>query len=140
MPRNLDPIVVERLHDDLCELGPNLSIDYIKQLALNYDCTVGTIYWHKARVEAGMPCQRALGGPRRVITWPIEQAIKHLLDQRPWYYQDEIAVFLYNAFDVEVYRSTISRALRRIQITRKRLKVIAAQQNDELRTEWLEQL
>jgi transposase len=140
MPRNLDPIVVERLHDDLRELGSNLSIDYIKQLASNYDCTVGTIYWHKARVEAGIPRQRASGGPRRVITWPMEQAIKHLLDQRPWYYQDEIAVFLHDAFDVEVHRSTISRALRRIQITRKRLKVIASQQNDELRTEWLEQL
>ena len=70
----------------------------------------------------------------------MEQAIKHLLDQRPWYYQDEIMAFLHSAFDVEVNQSTISRALRRIRVTRKRLKVIAAQQNDELRTEWLEQL
>jgi hypothetical protein len=55
MPCNLDPIVVERLYNDLCELRPNLSINYIKQLALNYDCIVGTIYWHKAYIEAGMP-------------------------------------------------------------------------------------
>ena len=68
MPRNLDPIVVERLHNDLRKLGPNLSINYIKQLASNYDCTIGMIYWHKARVKAGMPRQRASGGPRRVIT------------------------------------------------------------------------
>jgi len=65
----------------------------------------------------------------------MEQAIKQLLDQRPWYYQDEIAAFLLDAFDVEVVQSTISKALRRIKITRKRLKVVAAQQNDELRTE-----
>ena len=45
-----------------------------------------------------------------------------------------------DAFDVEVVQSIISKALRRIKITRKRLKVVAAQQNDELRTEWLEQL
>ena len=45
-----------------------------------------------------------------------------------------------DAFDVEVVQSTISKALRRIKITRKRLKVVAAQQNDELRSEWLEQL
>ena len=140
MPRGLDPIVIERLESDLRELGPNLSTNYIKQLASNYDTTVKTIYWHKARVEAGMPPRPASGGPRRVITWPMEQAIKHLLDQRPWYYQDEIAAFLHSAFDIEVDRSTISRALKRIKVTRKRLKVIAAQQNDELRTEWLEQL
>jgi arginine repressor len=45
--------------------------------------------------------------------------------------------FLHGAFDVEVNQSTISRALRRIQVIRKRLKIIAAQQNNELRTEWL---
>jgi hypothetical protein len=56
-----------------------------------------------ARVRAGMPPMRSIGGPRRVITWPMEQAIKHLLDQRPWYYQDEIAAFLLDAFDVEVH-------------------------------------
>jgi hypothetical protein len=39
-----------------------------------------------ARVRAGIPPMRLTGGPRRVITWPIEQAIKQLLDQRPWYY------------------------------------------------------
>jgi hypothetical protein len=29
-----------------------------------------------ARVRAGIPLMRPTGGPRRVITWPIEQAIK----------------------------------------------------------------
>jgi hypothetical protein len=76
MPRGLNPITIERLKDDLCELGPNLTTNYIKQLALNYDCLVWTIYRHKARVKAGMPPRCALGGPRRVITWPMEQAIK----------------------------------------------------------------
>ena len=67
----------------------------------------------------------------------MEQAIKHLLDQRPWYYQDEIMAFLHSAFDVEVNQSIILRALRHIQVIRKRLKIIAAQQNDKLRTKWL---
>jgi len=83
MPRGLDPITIERLEDDLRKLGPNLTTNYIKQLASNYDYSVWTIYRHKARVEARMPPRRALSGPRRVITWPIEQAIKQLLDQRP---------------------------------------------------------
>jgi hypothetical protein len=80
MPRGLDPITIERLKDDLRELGPNLTPNYIKQLASNYDSLIWTIYRHKARVKAGMPPRRALGGPRHVITSPIEQAIKHLLD------------------------------------------------------------
>jgi hypothetical protein len=40
MPRGLDPITIERLEDDLRELGPNLTTNYIKQLASNYDCSV----------------------------------------------------------------------------------------------------
>jgi hypothetical protein len=32
----------------------------------------------------------------------MERAIKLLLDERPWYYQDEITEFLFEAFDVEV--------------------------------------
>jgi hypothetical protein len=72
MPRGLDPIVIKRLESNLCELGLNLSTNYIKQLALNYNTIIKTIYWHKARVKAGMPPRPALGGPRRVITWPIE--------------------------------------------------------------------
>jgi hypothetical protein len=31
----------------------------------------------------------------------MEQAIKQLLDQMPWFYQDEIAEFLHEVFGVE---------------------------------------
>jgi hypothetical protein len=87
---------------------------------------------------AGTTIARPTGGPRNVITWPMEQATKLLLDHRPWYYQDEIADFLLDAFDVEVVQTTISRALARIKITKKKLKVVASQQNAELRTEWMD--
>jgi hypothetical protein len=72
MPRGLNPIVIKRLESNLCELGLNLSTNYIKQLALNYNTIIKTIYWHKAHVKAGIPPRPALGGPRRVITWPIK--------------------------------------------------------------------
>jgi arginine repressor len=52
-----------------------------------------------------------------------------LLDQRPWYYQDEICQFLHEAFDIDVVQSTISMVLKRIKITRKKLRVEAAQRN-----------
>jgi transposase len=138
MPRGLSPTVIARIEDDLRDLGPNPTTEQIRIIASNYDCSERTVYKHKSRAEAGIPVQRPSGGPRRVITWKVQQAIKLLLDQRPWFYQDEIADFLLDAFDIEVSQSTISRTLQHIRITRKKLKVVATQQNNELRTDWLE--
>jgi transposase len=70
----------------------------------------------------------------------MEQAIKLLLDERPWYYLDEIQEFLLKAFDIDVCLQTVSNALARIKVTRKRLKVEAAQRNQELQNQWLDQL
>jgi arginine repressor len=55
----------------------------------------------------------------------MELAIKVLLDEKPWIYQDEITKFLFKVFDVTVHQSTISRTLKRINITRKKLTVTA---------------
>lgn len=66
----------------------------------------------------------------------MEQTIKLLLEERPWFYQDEIKAFLLDMFDVDVVQQTISHTLKRIKITRKKLKVEAAQRNQELRTHW----
>ena len=49
-------------------------------------------------------------------------------------YLDEIQEFLIEAFDIKPSILTISLTLKRIQVTRKRLKAKAAQRNDELRT------
>jgi hypothetical protein len=86
MPYRLDPNVIAHIEDALRQ--PDVVIDelYLKQLALNYDTTLCTIYRHKARVALDAPVERRRGGPRAVILWPIQQAIKLLLDQRPWYY------------------------------------------------------
>jgi hypothetical protein len=63
---------------------------YLKQLAHDYNTSLRTIYRHKSRVEANCPVARRSSGPRRIITWNMEQSIKHLLDERPWFYLDEI--------------------------------------------------
>jgi arginine repressor len=76
----------------------------------------------------------------RAITWKMEQAIKQLLEQMPWFYQDEIADFLFKVFGVQVSQPTISMVLKRIQVTRKKLKVEAAQRNQELRIQWRDDL
>jgi arginine repressor len=63
----------------------------------------------------------------------MELAIRVLLDERLWIYQDEIAEFLLEVFDITVYQLTISRTLKRINITRKKLTVTVIQRNEELR-------
>ena len=65
----------------------------------------------------------------------MEVAIKQLLDGRPWFYQDEIKEFLLEAYNIEIHQSTISRALARIKVTRKKLRVEAAQRNEDLRND-----
>jgi transposase len=75
-----------------------------------------------------------------VITPQIDTAIYHLLNKFPWFYQDEIAEFLLEVYDIEVSQYTISTALARIKLTRKKLKKEAAQRNQELRTAWQDTL
>jgi transposase len=140
MPYHLTAIQVARIEDALREPPELITPTYIAQLASNYRTTIQTIYRHKRRINAGFRVGRPAGGPHPIITWPMEQAIKHLLDQMPWYYQDEIASFLFDVFGIQVSQPTISQVLRRIKITRKRLKVEAAQRNEELRTQWRDDL
>jgi transposase len=98
---------------------------YIQQLVTNYNITIQTIYRHKKRIQRGVPVSRRIGGPKRVITHTIEQAIKELLDERLWTYQDEIMEFLYEIFDITVDQSTISKTLKRINMIKKKLMVTA---------------
>jgi hypothetical protein len=90
MPRGLAPAVIARIEDAIRENHYMPNHQLIQQLAEGYNTTVRTIYNHKARIDAGIPVARPTGGPRMIITWPIEQAIKHLLDERLWFYLDEI--------------------------------------------------
>ena len=87
-----------------------------------------------------MPVPAQTGGQHRVITPEMDTAIFHLLNAFPWFYQDEISQFLYKVFGVEVSQSSISVALSRITITRKKLKIEAAQRNDELWIDWQDSL
>lgn len=130
-------MLVARIEDALTQPNQELNHEYLKELANNYQCDISTIYRHKKRIEEGLRIAERTGGRYNTITWEMEIAIKQLLDKRPWFYQDEIRDFLYAAYGVEVHQSTISRALSRLKITRKKLRVEAAQRNQVLRDEWL---
>jgi hypothetical protein len=125
MPYHLTATEIARIEDALHESPEVITLPYIQQLATTYQTTVQTIYKHKRRIEARIPVKRRSRGPRPIITWKMEQAIKQLLDQIPWFYQDEIAKFLHEVFNVKASQLTISMILKRIKVTRKKLKVEA---------------
>jgi transposase len=137
MPYHLAPSVVARIEDALREAPDAVpNHEYVQRLAVDFNTTKQTIYRHQRRIMNECPVFPRSGGPRRVITPTVDRAIKQLLDQMPWLYLDEISGFLHEAFDIEVDIATILRALKRTKTTRKKLKVVAQQQNAELRIQW----
>jgi hypothetical protein len=103
MPQWLSVAITARIEDALRDLTIKITDRYIRQLAVNYNTSWQTIYRYKSWIKAGSIVLSRSGGPRRVITWKMEQAIKLLLDERPWFYQDKIADFLLEAFDITVH-------------------------------------
>jgi transposase len=76
-------------------------------------------------------------GRRRRITPPMLDALREVLLEEPGLYQDEMAVFLYDEFNVLVTTSTISRALKSIGWTKKTTRHIAKERNADLRDYYL---
>lgn len=64
---------------------------------------------------------RAKPGPARLIEPQAFEALLDYLLQKPGTYLDEMAVFLYDESEVEVSESTISRALKRIGWSKKKV-------------------
>jgi transposase len=51
-------------------------------------------------------------------------------------YQEEIIDFLNDEFGIQPHQTTVSRLLKRLDITYKRIKAVAAEQNQELLEQW----
>lgn len=135
MASRLDDDVVARIEDALCASGAVHNRSYLQSIADTYKITLQTIYHHKKRVNHNLRVLLRFGGLAKIVTYEMEQSIKLLLDERPWMYQDKLADFFYDAYGVNVARITVHNVLQRIKFTRKKLKVVAAQQNQELRLE-----
>ena len=84
MPDRLAAAIIARIEHALRDAGPQSSARFIQQLAHDFNTTTQTIYRHKRRVMANQPPKPPSGSARRIITWKIEQAIKHLLEKEPW--------------------------------------------------------
>jgi transposase len=65
------------------------------------------------------------GGRRRSITPPMLDALREYLLEKPALYQEEMAVFLWDEFDVLVSTHSISRALKAAKWSKKVARQIA---------------
>ena len=62
------------------------------------------------------------GGRPRTLDLAYSIVLLNFLDERPIAYLDEIRFFLYNAFDLLVNESTISRKLKYLDFSRKKYR------------------
>ena len=64
---------------------------------------------------------KGLRDPLRLITPHMEEDLLKWLEQRPLSYLDKMAYFLFNKYNIVVSESTISKCLKRIGWTRKKV-------------------
>lgn len=86
------------------------------------------------------PCPLSVQGRPRKIHHDAEEGVKEFLDQNPTAYQDEIAEFLDSEYLIQVYRSTVSRLLKKLGHTNKRIERAAEERDDEERAHWRSRL
>ena len=68
MPYHLSLAAIARIEDTIRETYHMPNHQLMQQLVVDHRTTLRTVYRHKARIDAGLPVARRLGGPRRVIT------------------------------------------------------------------------
>lgn len=79
----------------------------------------------------------SLRGRRRLLTGQMANDLQQLIDENATLLLDEIADWLGLYHDQPISISALDINLRKLGITRKRTKRIAAQRDDALRSEWL---
>ncbi len=72
-------------------------------------------------------------GRPRSLTREYEEAIEDFLDEYSQVYLNEIIVFIWDEFDINVARNTMSRAIKRIKLIYKRVEPVYRDQEDDLR-------
>ena len=132
MPPPIAPWIREHIRHEL-ELG----YDNDQILAGGYGISRRTLQrmrktW-KEWDSVCIPFQAPQPGRDRIINDLLQEELLIYLDQRPMAYLDEMAWFLYDEFDVTVDEPTIWPYLHRLGWSRKNMRKIAQQRNQDLR-------
>ena len=78
------------------------------------------------------PQFRPKGAPRKVFK-AAENGLIAYLEEQPWAMQKEMVWYIWEEWGINVYRSTISRILKRRRWSNKKGQRVEVRQNDELR-------
>ena len=105
-------------------------------IATTFDTTEKTVRNIRNSMDTRRSSEPKKIGPPPKITVEIKEAVEYILAYHPYLYQDEISDFIDECFHVRLHQTTISKLLKRLEITQKRLKVEAAQRNQVLRRNW----
>jgi transposase len=105
-----------------------------KVLGLRKSTAYSTLAFHKKYGASSKPSFRRR---RRILTLADTTYICSLLDQKPTLYLDEIQDYLYRQRHVTVSLSTLTRTLRRIDMTNKAISRHAIERNQTLRAAYM---
>ena len=109
------------------------------EIAVLSGCSERTVYevlrLHRDYGQVTNPFARTRGRPRILDNGDMEY-IHALLQANPVLYLDELQEQLFAARDKDVSLATLSRAIRRLAMTHKRVSKTAAERNELLRATW----
>ena len=119
------------------ELQLGLGTDY-KQIARSFNISLPQVYKMRSNLKYfGSvwvdPKQFVKPGRPKILTREHEEAVVDFLLENKQAYLDEVVTFLEEEFDVSPSLNTVSRLLRRLKITAKKVSRIAQAQDQELR-------
>ncbi|KAI1839588.1 hypothetical protein JX266_014202, partial [Neoarthrinium moseri] len=129
---------LESWRRDLIKSMIKLDFDN-KVIASEASCNVRTV--QRIRLEKAGPrmtsANRTTAGRRSSITAPMRKALCDILTERPDMYRSELVEFLDDKFGIKVSERSIGRTLKSVGWTRKILRRVAQQRDDDLRDLYL---
>ena len=102
-----------------------LNEQWVSKLNVNLHC-FGTV----------SPAHPSVQGRPRQIPFEAEQGILEFIDQNPTCYQDEIVDFLLTEYGISVHRTTVSRVLKKLNQTHKRIERLFPEASDVARAQF----
>ena len=107
-------------------------------IAIELHCHPATVYRWERRLQMhgylNSPLAGRAGGPQR-LHQAAKASLAEYVNRYPWVYQEEMALFLFEEWDIRVSQSTISRLLKEMRMSRKVGQRIGPQSH-ELRVGW----
>ena len=109
-----------------------------KAVAERYSCHSSTVYRWEKRLQVYndiSPAYPSKRGRSKKINTAAKEALLEYQRRHPYAYQDELAIFLEEEWEIYVHRSTVARLLKKEQISRKKGELIGPR-SQLLRSDW----